>query len=171
MGILLDTSALISLVDKNRPNHSTAAQYYRLALEQRVPMFLSAIVVSEFSIKQPLADLPLKQFHTLPFNVPHAVRSAELWNRIKRDDKDSRSVVRDDIKLLAQADKENIPIILTEDENTLHKYCARLRQQGVIQIRTVLLVDGFDPNGLRADGQRGLQFFSSDTSKTNSPSK
>ncbi len=156
--VLVDTSFLISLVDEHRPRHSIAAQYYRLALEQPVPMFLSVIVASEFSIKQPLTDLPLNQFRILPFNIPHAIRAAELWRQLGRDDGDNRAVVRDDLKLLAQADKESIPIILTEDAQTLHKYCNRLREQGILRTRTILLADGFDPSGLRDDGQRGLSF-------------
>lgn len=47
--VLVDTSFLISFVDKKRPHHLVADQYYRLALEQRVPIFLSAIVASEFT--------------------------------------------------------------------------------------------------------------------------
>ena len=156
--VLVDTSFLISLVDEHRPRHSIAAQYYRLALEQQVPMFLSVIVASEFSIKQPLTDLPLNQFRILPFNIPHAIRAAEPWRQLGRDDGDNRAVVRDDLKLLAQADKESIPIILTEDAQTLHKYCNRLRGQGILRTRTILLADGFDPSGLRDDGQRGLSF-------------
>ena len=156
--VLVDTSFLISLVDEHRPRHSIAAQYYRLALEQQVPMFLSVIVASEFSIKQPLTDLPLNQFRILPFNIPHAIRAAEPWRQLGRDDGDNRAVVRDDLKLLAQADKESTPIILTEDAQTLHKYCNRLREQGILRTRTILLADGFDPSGLRDDGQRGLSF-------------
>lgn len=154
--VLFDTSFLITLVDVNRQHHSIAAQYYRLALEQQIPIYLSVIAASEFAIKQALTDLPLKQFRILPFNLPHAIRAAELWRQLDRDDSDSRTVVRDDIKLLAQADKEFISTILTEDENTLHKYCDRLRKQGLLRVRTVLLKDGFDASGLRDDGQRGL---------------
>ena len=154
--VLIDTSFLITLVDGNRPHHSIAAQYYRLALEQQIPIYLSVIVASEFAIKQALTDLPLKQFRVLPFNLPHAIRAAELWRQLDRDDVDSRTVVRDDIKLLAQADKESISTILTEDESTLHKYCDRLRKKGLLRARTVLLKDGFDPSGLRDDGQRGF---------------
>lgn len=152
--ILVDTSFLISLVDSKRTHHLVAGQYFRLALEQRAPMFLSAIVASEFAIKQPLTDLPLRQFRILPFNIPHAVKAADLWRQFDRDDGDSRAVVRDDLKLLAQADKESISIVLTEDAKTLHKYCDRLRQQGVLRTRTILLANGFDSSGLREDGQR-----------------
>ena len=105
---LIDTSFLITLVDKARPHHLIAGQYYRLALEQQIPIYLSVIAASEFAIKQALTDLPLKQFRVLPFNLPHAIRAAELWRNLIRDQGDSRAVVRDDLKLLAQADKESI---------------------------------------------------------------
>lgn len=119
---------------------------------------LSVIVAAEFEVKQPVTDLTLKNFRILPFNMPHAVKSAELWRQLDRDEGDSRAVVRDDVKLLAQADKESIPMVFTEDARTLHKYCERLRDRGVFQIRTVLLAEGFDPGALSGDGQRGLNF-------------
>jgi hypothetical protein len=154
--VLLDTSFLISLVDGNRPNHSIAAQYYRMMLEQQSPMFFSAIVAAEFAIKQPITDLPLKNFRCIPFNIPHSTESARLWNLLDRDSGDSRAVVRDDIKLMAQAAHESIPFILTEDASTLYKYCERLRDVGVLRVRAIKLVDGFDSCALREDGQRGL---------------
>lgn len=162
---LVDTSFLITLVDANRPHHAIATQYYRLALEQQTPMYLSVIAASEFAIKQDLTDLPLKQFRILPFNLPHAIRAAELWRQLGMDRSDSRVAVRDDLKILAQADRESISTILTEDENTLHKYCERLRKQGTVRTRTVLLKLGFNPSGLRGDGQRGLDLAESESSQ------
>ena len=154
---LLDTGFLISLVDRNRPHHETAAQYYRLMLEQQAPMYFSAIVAAEFSIKQPITDLPLKNFRSIPFNMPHGIEAARLWNVLgKRDDGDARHVVRDDVKLIAQASREAITFILTEDASTLHKYCERLRAAGASRTRAIKLVDGFDACLLREDGQRGL---------------
>lgn len=154
---LLDTGFLISLVDRNRPHHETAAQYYRLMLEQQAPMYFSAIVAAEFSIKQPITELPLKNFRSIPFNMPHGIEAARLWNVLgKRDDGDARHVVRDDVKLIAQACREAITFILTEDASTLHKYCERLRAAGVSRTRAIKLVDGFDACLLREDGQRGL---------------
>ncbi len=154
--VLLDTSFLISLVDANRPNHTVAAQYYRLMLEQQCPMYFSVIVAAEFAIKQPITDLPLKNFRAIPFNIPHSVEAARLWNALDRDSGDSRAVVRDDIKLMAQAAHESIPFILTEDASTLYKYCERLRDAGVFNVRAIKLVDGFDSSALREDGQKGL---------------
>lgn len=154
--VLLDTSFLISLVDGNRPNHLVAAQYYRLMLQQQSPMYLSAIVAAEFAIKQPITDLHLKNFRCIPFNIPHSTEAARLWNMLDRDNNDHRAVVRDDVKLMAQAAHELIPFILTEDVSTLYKYCERLRALGVLQVKVIKLVDGFDACALREDGQRGL---------------
>lgn len=155
-GILVDTTFLITLVNADRPRHDVAACYYKLALEQRIPLYLSAIAVSEFEIKQPITDLPLSQFMLLPFNVTHARKAGQLWNLLKREDGDGRAIVRDDTKLIAQAAHENIPFILTEDEKTLAKYCGKLRDDRHITTRAVLLRDGFEPGSFRQDGQRGL---------------
>lgn len=155
--VLLDTGFLISLVDRNRPHHETAAQYYRLMLEQQVLMYFSAIVAAEFSIKQPITDLPLRNFRSMAFNIPHGIEAGRLWNLLgNRDDGDARHVVRDDVKLIAQARHEGISFILTEDASTLHKYCERLKAAGATHTKAIKLADGFDPCALREDGQKGL---------------
>jgi|SRR6218665_2170238 len=144
---LLDTSFLISLVNANRPNHAVAVQYYRHMLQNEVPMYFSAIVAAEFGIKQPIADLPLNNFRIIDFNVPHGQKAAELWSALgQRDDGDARHVVREDVKLIAQASHEDIGFILTEDASTLFRYCERLRQGNQIQTRAIKLADGFDAN-------------------------
>lgn len=154
--VLLDTSFLISLVNANddRPHHSTAKRYYRYMLEKTIPMYFSAIVAAEFGIKQPVFELPLNNFRILQFNVAHGQKAADLWNALgQRDEGDARAVVRDDVKLIAQASHENISFILTEDASSLYKYCERLRANGQVQARTIKLLDGFSPESLREDGQ------------------
>lgn len=155
--VLLDTSHLITLIAQHRPHHETASRFYRFMLEEQLPMYFSVIVAAEFAIKQPITDLPLRNFRCIPFNLAHSTESARLWNAIgRREESDSRSVVRDDVKLLGQAANESIPFILTEDASTLFKYCDRLRASGALSTRPVKLADGFDPWALRIDGQRGL---------------
>jgi len=157
--VLLDTSFLISLVNVRRPHHQIAVQYYRHMLQNDVPMVFSAIVASEFAIKQNITDLPLGNFRPLNFNVPHGQKAAQLWNQLgARDAGDSRAVARDDVKLIAQTSHEAIGFILTEDANTLHKYCERLRKAGHIQTRAIKLADGFDANAIREDGQAEIVF-------------
>ena len=158
--VLLDTSFLISLVDRNRANHGVATQYYKLLLEQQSPLYFSAIVAAEIAIKQPITDFPLKNFRSIPFNIPHSIEAARIWNLLGgHDSGDNRSVVRDDVKIMAQALHEDIPFILTEDASTLYKYCERLRVSHKLNIRAIKLADGFDSSALRLDGQKGIEGF------------
>ena len=155
--VLLDTSFLITLVNAHRPHHAIAIQYYRHLLSNNMPMRLSAIAAAEFAIKQPLTELPLGNFRPLDFSLTHAHEAARLWNALgRRGSGDAQSVVRDDVKLLAQASREGIGFILTEDASTLHKYCERLRAGGHITTRAIVLAEGFDPGALREDGQGDL---------------
>ncbi len=157
---MLDTSFLISLVDSNRPNHSVATQYFKLLIEQQSHLYFSAIVAAEIAIKQPITDFPLKIFQHVPFNIPHSTESARIWNLLGGHDKgDNRAVVKDDVKIMAQALHECIPFILTEDASTLYKYCERLRTSHKLNIRAIKLTDGFDSSAFRLDGQKGLEDF------------
>ncbi len=157
---LLDTSFLITLTNLNRPNHGVAQQYYKFMIEQQLPIYFSAIVAAEFAIKQPISDLPLKNFRTIPFNIPHSVESARIWNLLEgHDTGDNRAVVRDDVKLIAQASHEAISFILTEDASTLYKYCERLLSSKKLKVRAIKLADGFDSSALRLDGQKSLDSF------------
>ncbi|MDD1617823.1 MAG: hypothetical protein CG439_2881 [Methylococcaceae bacterium NSP1-2] len=158
--VLLDTSFFISLVDSNRTNHNFANQYYKHLLEQSIPIYFSTIVAAEFGIKQPITDLQLKNFRILPFNITHSIEAAHIWNLLDgRDSGDNRSVVRDDMKIIAQALHEKIPFILTDDAKTFYKYCERLRVSNNLNIRAIKLVDGFDASALRLDGQKNIEGF------------
>ena len=79
--VLFDTSFLISLVGSKRPNHAVAAKYYRLMLDQNLIMYFSAIVAAEIAIKQSITDFPLRNFRSVPFNMPHAIEAAYASKR------------------------------------------------------------------------------------------
>jgi hypothetical protein len=79
-----------------------------------------------------------------------------------RDSGDSRAVIRDDVKLMAQAAHESIPFILTEDVSTLYKYCERLRISGDLKIKAIKLIDGFDSCAFGLDGQKGFDLTQSE---------
>jgi len=155
----LDTSFLISLNNDNRPNHGVAHQYYQYLLEQNIPIYFSAIVAQNLLSKNQL-KICRSEISTLPFNIPDAIEAARIWNLLGgQDSGDNRPVFRDDIKIIAQALRENIPFILTEDANTFYKYCERLRISHKLDIRAIKLVDGFDTSALRLDGQKNLDSF------------
>lgn len=144
ISILLDTSYLITLADPARPHHTVAVQYLREALTRGCPLYLSAIAVSEFQVKQAVTDLPLRNFHVLPFNIDHAMTAGQLMRGLHRDQGDDRVSFKDDIKLIGQMVCESITHLLTEDHNLAAKYLARLSNAGQINAQAILLADGFD---------------------------
>ncbi len=141
---LLDTSFLISLSDPTRKHHAAAQQYFKACIERRVPMYLSSIVVSEYQVKQAINDLQLRNFIVLPFNIDHAMACGLLVRAMPRDGGDDRVRVKDDFKLIAQCQCDSVSHVLTEDANTLTKYLGRLRDEGRLDTRCVLLKDGFE---------------------------
>ena len=153
--ILLDTSFLISLADPARPHHDVAVEYLREALGRGVPLYLSAIAASEFHVRQPITDLPLRNFHMLPFNIDHAMVAGQLMAALQRDAGDDRGAVKDDVKLIAQVICESLTHVLTEDERTLAKYLGRLNQSRQCSAQAILLAKGFDASWFN-NGQHGL---------------
>lgn len=143
-GVLLDTSFLISLSDPGRANHGVADRYFREFKKQRIPMYLSAIVASEFQVRQPVTDLPLRSLIVLPFNIDHAMRCGELTALGARDSGDDRVRVKDDLKLIAQCAHEGISHIISEDEGTLAKYVVRLATALPEPLHPIILRRGFD---------------------------
>lgn len=155
ISLLLDTNFLITLADPARPQHETALRYLRTALEQGCPIYLSAIVASEFQVGQAVTDLPLRNLHVLPFNIDHAMTAGNLMRLLRRDPGDDRVAVKDDIKLLAQMVCESITHVLTEDANTLAKCLERLRALGQSDAQAIVLAHGFDASWFQG-GQQAL---------------
>jgi len=159
-GAVLDTGFLITLVDANRPCHEDAKAYYRHFLENSIPMYLPTIVVSEFSVKQPITDLPLHNFQVLPFNLFDAIRCAGLNMTTYRTQigEGQRDAVKDDFKIIAHAEENDAAFLVTEDSNTMSRYCERLIHDGVIRIRVIELSMGFSLSRLNADGQLEIDY-------------
>ena len=167
--VSLDTSFLITFADPGRANHAVAVDYFRHCLTKRIPMWLSAVAAGEFEVGQPVSDLPLQNFRIQPYNLPHAIRAAALFRAIREDRgtgaeaEDRRPIIINDLKILAQAEEENIPVILTEDRNTLSRLTERLRQRGQVQVRILLLTEGFTPGRLENPAQDELRLPPSST--------
>lgn len=154
-GVLLDTSFLISFADPTRKHHAVAVQYFRHFASIGVPMFLSTIAAAEFHQKQPVTDLPLEAMIVLPFNLSDAMRSAELdWEHYKGTAGVTRAALKDDFKLLGQANAHDLAYVITEDATTLHKFCAELRVKHLLAARPIKLEDGFDKSHFDPIGQR-----------------
>ena len=121
-------------------------------MSQRIPMYLSAVVAGEFGIKQKLTDLPLQNFLKLAYEMPHAEKAAHLFKLNQqyglREPGDTRPIIINDLKIIAQAAEERIRVILTEDSRTLTKMVGRLQRDGLLDVFAVLLSDGYQPGRL-----------------------
>lgn len=159
--VSLDTSFLISFADPDRTNHAVAVDYFRHCLAQQIPMWLSTVAVGEFEVRQSISDLPLQNFRIQPYNLPHAIRAAALFRAIREDpthsEDDRRPIIINDLKILAQAEEERVPVILTEDRNTLSRLTDRLRERGKVDARVLLLAEGFTPGRLETPAQDELR--------------
>ena len=160
-GVIFDTSALIQFADPQKPRWRAARDYYEACLANSIPMFLSSVVAGEFHIRQPISDLPLQNFQILGYELTHATQAARLYKLnerydtakiaaaktgvvvVEKDDEDSRRIIKNDVKIFAQAEEEDIPFILTGDRRTLYRMVERLRQDGLTRTRALALQDGF----------------------------
>jgi len=156
---LVDTSFLISLVNKNRPCHEVAKHYYKYCLENQITLLLPTVVVAEFAIKQSPDDLPLRNFQVLPFVYRDAKRCADLnvsYYRTKLGSTGQRDAVKDDFKIIAQAEELKAKYLLTEDENTLKHYYDQLRSDNKIGFSLISIQQGFDVALINGTGQGEL---------------
>ena len=155
-GVHLDTSFLITLTDNSRAHREAAQLYWRHFLENKIPIFLSTIVVSEFFMKQEIPPDILKCCIVLPFNWDDALRSAKLdWKRL-RPAGVVRGALKDDIKIIAQAAEADAEFVITDDAKSFYQYCKTFKDAGEIQCKAIKLEDGFDSTILTSDGQGNL---------------
>lgn len=157
--VSLDTSFLISFADPGRPHHTAAVDYFRYCLQKQVPMWVSVVAAGEFEVGQPVTDLPLQNFRIQPYNLPHAIRAAQLFKTLRSDSNppgDSRRIIVNDLKIISQAVEDGIGVILTEDENTLARLVTRLRSAGTVETEVVLLKDGYSARKLGDPRQLSL---------------
>jgi hypothetical protein len=153
---VLDTGFLISLVDCERPCHETAKQYYKYCLENQIDLLLPTVAVSEFAIKQSPDDLPLRNFIILPFCYQDAKRCAALnvsYYRTKLSNTGQRDSVKDDFKIIAQAEERKAQYLISEDENTFKVYVDQLRADYQIRFSFISIQQKFDVALINGTGQ------------------
>ena len=164
-GVLIDTSFLITLADKNRERHEVAKSYWRYFLESQTPVFLSAIVVSEFCIKQEIPPGMLRCCVVLPFNWDDAQLAAKLDWRRHRVEGIPRDALKDDLKIIAQAAVKDVEFVITDDAASFFQYCQKFQEAGEVQFKAIKLQDGFDRSFFDPNGQRDFEGLLSDGRK------
>ena len=152
-GVFLDTSYLITLVHPARDRHAVAKRYFQEFLARKMPMAVSAIVVAEFCVRQKLETLALQQLLLMPFTHEDAVVAATLDYKPFRIAGGDRQSLRDDFKIIGHAESRNFGHLITDDADTMFRYCETLRAGGQVKVRGLKLQDGFTTQAFTPDEQ------------------
>lgn len=158
--VLVDTSFLITLFSKTREHQENAIKYYKYFINHGIDMYISTIAISEYSQKTRIEPiLASGNFITLTFNVIDGIISGEFSEKLhgeEREKNDSRSAVKDDVKMLAQCANNSFDYLVTDDRSTMAKWADRLHNMGDLKTQ-VIPISEYDES-IFHDGQTALDF-------------
>ncbi len=169
--VMVDTTFLITLANPKYPNYDVANRYYKYMLGNDIKMHLSAIVIAEYHQLVSAAEwLSSGNFIPMPFNIYEATHLSNVAHNLgstaridARNDsandgttpRSARAEFKDDLKLIAQAEKNKIDYIITEDASTLAKQLRTLHAAGLTEVQPIVVADGFDSSWFTG-GQKSL---------------
>jgi len=120
--ILLDTSFCIRLLKSNDPLHQNAKDYFKYFLEKKVEIYLSSIVIAEYSVKDNANNLPLEFVKIIPFDFFDGRTAGEFHSIIIQNKEQvstiERNVIKDDCKIIAQIFNRKIGAYITKDKKS-----------------------------------------------------
>lgn len=136
--ILLDTSFCIRLLKSNDELHQNAKDYFKYFLEKKIEIFLSSIVIAEYSVKDDPTNLPLEYVKIIPFDFFDG-KTAGIFHAILLNHKEQvanieRNVIKDDCKLMAQLFNRNIEGYITKDRKSFSQIIAPLKESKNLSI-------------------------------------
>jgi len=154
-GVLVDTCALIAFVNAADPHHDCATAYIEAAIQQQVPLYVSALTVAEFSNRQEFASIDQSVFIVEGFEAPEAALAGKMDSALTRDPSDHRVSLKVDVMLIAHAEKIGVTGILTCDHQ-LSKHCDRLRALNLTVVHPILTTQPFVPEKVHDPAVQGL---------------
>ncbi|MDV3665997.1 hypothetical protein CMU51_18260 [Elizabethkingia anophelis] len=131
--ILLDNSFVTRLLKSDDEYHLNVVEYFKYFLENKIILYLSTIVVSEYAVADnPDNFLSLKTFQILEFDYNDAKISGEYYAFLKDNpdvrNSEERKVIINDLKLFAQIKNRNIDAFITKDRSALPKMINPLKE-------------------------------------------
>ena len=131
--ILLDTSFCIRLLKQDDPLHTNAYEYFQYFLENKIEMYLSTIVISEYSVKDEITNLPLQTMKIIPFDFLDGKIAGEFYSILTNNKTNvqgiERLVVKDDCKLIAQIYNRKIEAYITKDRKSFSQFFEPLQKE------------------------------------------
>jgi predicted nucleic acid-binding protein len=136
--IMLDTSFCIRLMDENDALHSNALDYFRHFLTEKIIIHLSTIAVAEYAVGDDPSNLPLDNLQIESFDFRDG-ETAGNFHKAIRAKKGSiagynRSIITNDVKILAQTHNRNIDAIISKDAKSYKNYIKPLTDLHLTQI-------------------------------------
>lgn len=139
--VLLDTSFCIRLLKSNDDLHQNAKDYFKYFLEKKIEIYLSSIVVAEYSVKDEPANLPLEFAKIIPFDFFDGKTAGEfhsiLLNNKEQIANLERNVIKDDCKLIAQLFNRNINGYITNDRKSFSKIISPIQSSKKFAIELI----------------------------------
>jgi predicted nucleic acid-binding protein len=122
--VLLDNSFVTRLLKSDDEFHGNVVEYFEYFLKNKVVLYLSTIVVSEYAVADdPDNLLALNAFQILEFDYNDAKTAGEYFAFLKDDSElrndESRKVIINDLKLFAQINNRGIHAFITKDRKAL----------------------------------------------------
>jgi len=132
--VLLDCSFCIRLLKRDDEFHQNCVDYFQYFIENNIEIYLSTIVVSEYTVgDNPENLLALNSFRLLEFDFTDAKFSGEFLALLKDigkfGDFGERKVVINDIKLFAQIHNRKIDVYITKDRKSFKKMIEPLKNE------------------------------------------
>lgn len=158
--IMLDTTYLDALLNKNRPVHNVATRIFEFCIKNKVLMCTSTICLAEYSANADKLHPVFKNIKVLPFNAESALLAGNMYKKYKNPvlppnrtgaQSGERDALKDDFKIVAAAVVANINVIIHNDAKTMKRFlsCAQEEFSQCKGLVSILLSDGFDESKLR----------------------
>ena len=144
LSVLLDTSFCIRLGKPSDPLHQNALDYFQYFLENKVELYLSSIVIAEYSVKGDIADLPLKTMKIIPFDYFDGKTAGEFYSILLNLNKQQldreKNVVKDDCKLIAQIYNRKLDAYISKDRKSFSQIINPLMKEKSFEVELLDLV-------------------------------